>query len=286
MKSFLLIDIHALVHRFFHALPPLSSTHGEPINAVYGLAKTFLRLETHLSDRPDYIAAALDRPEPLLRKKQFSDYKLHRPPAAPELVSQFKKVPELLQKFGIPSFSSPGFEADDVLGTLVEHFRKTSDIQLVILSGDRDLLQLVSGKTVVAELIKNGTSETQRYDEAAVLGKYGLLPDRLPDFKGLVGDTSDNIPGVKGIGEKTAVELLAEFKTIEEVFENLPIITPSVMKKLEGKREIALLSRELATIRRDVPLSLPPLSDFHWQTPGREELKAYFRELGFYSLVD
>lgn len=283
MKKLLLIDSHALVHRFFHALPPLTTPAKEPINAVYGLSVVLMKI--FREGKPDYAAAAIDRPEPTFRKEQFQAYKIHRPPAPNELISQFKRVPEVFEKFGIKVFSAAGYEADDIIGTLVKCYEKEPDLTTVILTGDLDALQLVEGEKIVAEIIKSGAENTIIYNEEAVKTRYGLKPSQLPDYKGLVGDASDNIPGVKGIGPKTAAALLQEFGNLEETFASVGIIERKTAEKLAGERETALLSRDLATIRRDAPIVCPTLSDLAVSDLPREELTAYFSELGFTSLV-
>lgn len=282
MQKLLLIDSHALIHRFFHALPPLTTPEREPINAIYGLCVVILKI--FREQKPDYIAAALDRPEPTFRKEQFDAYKAHRPPAPHELVSQFKRVPEVFERFGIKVFSSAGYEADDVIGTLAKCYEREPDLTTIILTGDLDALQLVRGDRVVVDIIKSGAENTVVYNEAAVALRYGLRPDQLPDYKGLVGDPSDNIPGVAGIGPKTASGLLKEFGTLEEVLASIGIIEAKTARKLEGREAAARLSRELATIKCDVPLACPPLGELKAVLKSME-LSRYFEGLGFRSLV-
>jgi DNA polymerase I len=283
MQILLLIDAHALIHRFFHALPPLTTPRGEPIGAVYGLAGVILKILRE--KKPIYAAAAFDRPEETFRKEQYKEYKLHRPPAPDALISQFAEARVVFRKFRIPVFERAGFEADDLIGTLAERYRNEPGLQISILSGDLDLLQLVAGEKIIAELIKSGVGNTDSYTEARVFERYGISPGQLPDYKGLVGDASDNIPGVRGVGAKTAGELLKEFKTLEGIYENLAIIKPATAHKLEENREAAYLSRELATIRRDALVQTPPLSELTCAPLEKEALADYFSRLGFTSLI-
>lgn len=281
-KVLLIIDVHALIHRFFHALPPMTAPSGEPVNAIYGLSSVLLKILRE--QKPDYLAAAFDTPEETFREKEFRDYKIHRPPAADELVSQLKTAPEVFDHFRVKKFAQPGFEADDIIGTLVERFKKEPDLKIIILSGDLDVLQLVDDEKVLAEISKTGVTETVLYNQAMVEERYGLKPSQLPDLKGFVGDVSDNISGVKGIGPKTAAPLIREFKTVEEVFENLGLLPEKIFKKLEEHKDEAILSKKLATIRRDVPLECS-LEDLKQTTPNKKELEEYFVRLGFKSLV-
>ncbi len=287
MKTLLLIDTHALIHRFFHALPPLTTPQGEPIGAIYGLSGVLLKLlqDGNGDTPPDYLAAALDRPEPTFRKEAFHQYKIQRPKASDALISQLKRLPEVFAMFHINTFSLAGFEADDVIGSLTEKFSREPDLKTVILSGDLDILQLVRDKKVFGNIIKTGTSTTMLYDEKAVVLRYGLRPTELPDYKGLVGDVSDNIPGVDGIGPKTAAELLKEFKNLEGIYENIALIPKKVAEKLVPQKEKAFLARQLATIRNDVPLEAVSLSALARPAVDLEKMRSFFERLGFSSLV-
>lgn len=281
MKTLLLIDAHALIHRAFHALPPLTSPQGEPVGALYGLARALSRV---LEERkPDYVAAAFDRPEPTFRKEVFKEYKAQRPPAPDELVSQLIKARELFQAFGIPSFERPGAEADDLIGTLVERFKNTPSLKIVILTGDLDALQLVSDDHVVVETMKKGVSELVTYDEHAVRERYGLPVKALPDYKGLVGDASDNIPGVKGVGPKTAEKLLVEFGDLEGIFSRITPTHP-LAKKILGQKEQALFARKLATIDRHLPIEVKE-EDLKYSGAQKEALASLYETLGFQSLI-
>ena len=284
MKTLLLIDTHALIHRFFHALPPLTTPDGQPIGAIYGICGVLIKI--FKEQKPDYIAACFDTPEITFREEQFKEYKAHRPPAPNELISQIKRAPEVFDFFGIRKFAKPGFEADDLIGTLAEKFKNHSELaegKIVIVSGDLDLLQLVDDDKVLAQISKTGITETVIYDEKAVEERYGLKPNQLNDLKGFLGDQSDNIPGVNGIGPKTATPLIKEFGSVEGVYDNLMIIPEKIVKKIKDHQEIALMSKKLATIKRDVPLEVS-LEDLRAKPLDKKALSEYFEKLGFKSL--
>jgi DNA polymerase-1 len=281
MKTLLLIDAHALIHRAFHALPPLTSPGGEPAQALYGLSSILLRMWK--DERPDYAAALFDRPEPTFRKKEYAEYKAHRPKAVDELVSQIIKAPQLFNEFHIPGFDLRGFEADDLIGTLVEKFRKTRDLRIVILTGDMDALQLVEDDKVVVRALKTGISDSVIYNKAAVIERYHLPPEKLTDYKALVGDPSDNIPGIPGVGPKTAAAILQKYGSIEKFYANLNK-EPKLKEKFVGKEKDAILFKKLSTIERHAPLRETSLEELATQ-PLQESLATYFRKFGFESLV-
>ncbi len=284
MNMLLLIDANSLIHRFFHALPPLTTPKGEAIGAIYGVSQVLLKIFREI--KPTYMAAAFDRPEPTFREEMFKDYKAHRPPTAQPLIDQIIRCHDTFDKFKVKTFEIPSYEADDIVGTLVEKFRNEPDLQIMIFSGDLDTLQLVEGDKVVVNFLLKGISETKIYNEVAVGERYtGLVPKQLPDYKGLVGDVSDNIPGVDGIGAKTALTLIQKFGSIETLFEDIALVEEKVAKKIRGQKEAALFSKRLATINRSAPLYFDSLDDLRVSAPNFEELKKYFTELGFESLV-
>ncbi len=280
MKNLLLIDAHALIHRSYHALPPLTTPSGEPIGAIYGLARALMK--TMREHKPDYVAAAFDRPEPTFRKEMFEQYKAHRPPAPDELVSQLIKSRELFQKLNIPCFELAGYEGDDIIGTLATKFGE-KDLHITILTGDMDTLQLVKGGRVVVRAPKKGVSETIEYDADAVKARYELGPEQMTDYKGLVGDPSDNIPGVPGVGPKTAVTALHEFGSIEKLYEEMPKDHKLAKKFLPFKKD-ALFSKKLSTIETNVPIKVT-LDELRYEAPSEADLNAYFLTLGFESMV-
>ena len=276
MKTLLLIDAHSIIHRAYHALPSLTAENNMPTGALYGVACILLR--TLAEKKPDYVAAAFDRPEPTFRKKEFPEYKAHRPPTDQELVVQLIEARNLFKSFGISVCEVPGFEADDIIGTLAEKFSK--DVRVLILTGDLDSLQLVS-KNIAVEMFKKGISETKTYDRDAIIERLGILPEQVPDLKGLAGDSSDNIPGVKGVGPKTAALLLNRFKTLEDFFQSND--TEKKFESIRKNKEIALLSKKLATIRRDVPVS----ATLENLTVKKDEkiFSEYIKKLGFSSIL-
>lgn len=282
MKKLLIIDSHALIHRFFHALPPLTAPSGDPVNVVYGMANIILKI--HREMRPDYLAAVFDRPEKTFRAEIFADYKAHRPPTAPDLISQFIRVRSLFDVFRIKTVELPGYEADDLIGGLVHRFAGTPDLRISILTGDLDLLQLVCRDEVVVEFLQKGMSETKLYDEDAVVLRYGLLPRQLPDLKGLLGDQSDNIPGVSSIGPKTATPLIAKYGTLENLLDHLWEVPDKAGMKIDAARETALMSKRLATIAGDAPVATSGIDDFTLHPIEPDLVRPYFDSLGFTSL--
>jgi DNA polymerase I len=278
----LLFDGNALVHRAFHALPPLTvSRTGEMVNAIYGFASTLLKELAEL--KPTYWAVAFDRPAPTFRHEMFEEYKAQRPKAPEELKSQIKRVHQLVAAFHIPIFEMDGFEADDILGTLSKQASEQG-IETIIVTGDSDILQLVMPK-VKALAPKRSFSDTVLYDEEAVEQKYGIKPERITDFKALVGDASDNIPGIPGIGGKTAARLIQKYGSLEEIYACIDEITPGKLQAaLSQHQSQALQNKELVTIVRDVPINLS-LEACQLTNYDRDKVVELFRELEFIKLV-
>jgi DNA polymerase-1 len=291
-KRLILLDAHGVLHRAYHALPDFASSKGEPTGALYGLVTMILKTVEDLS--PDYVVACYDLPQATYRHEAYKDYKAGRKKAEPELVSQMKRSRDVFTAFSIPIYDKPGFEADDMLGTICEIKKDDPSLEIVISSGDMDTLQLVVDGKVQVYTVRKGIKDTILYDEAAVKERYGFGPKLLPDFKGLRGDPSDNIIGVRGIGEKTATTLIQEFGTIEEIYKVLKKnpetvkkagITDRMIKILEENEEEALFSKMLATIRRDAPIEFK-LPEKPWkesvELPVVEKLFAEleFRNLG------
>ena len=285
MKKLILIDSHAIIHRAYHALPPLSSPAGEPTGAVYGFTTILLRILREL--KPDYIAAAFDLPGPTFRHVAYERYKAQRPETPSDLSSQFGKVREVLDAFGIQHFEKEGYEADDIIGTIAAKLAAKKNLEVIVVTGDMDALQLVRSNLKVYSMRK-GISDTVTYDEKAVKERYGFKPAQLIDFKGLKGDPSDNIPGVKGIGDKTATELIKEFGSVEGIYKALKKgtkkISPAVAEKLRTDAEAAKFSKELATIHQNVPLAFR-LEEAIWRGTNPEKVNALFQKLGFASLI-
>ena len=278
-----LMDGHALVHRAWHAIQqPLNvSTTGEEVRAVFGFLNTFLRT---LSDwKPTHCAIAFDLPAPTFRHRQFKDYKAQRPPTPPELRDQFDRIKQLVGAFGIPMFENEGYEADDILGTLGRQAEEQK-IEALILTGDTDTLQLVS--PWVRVLLSYSIQKKTVYDEAAVKERYGGLgPEVLPDVKALQGDTSDNIPGVPGVGAKTAIRLVGEFGSLEGLYEHLDQVSQvKLQQNLRDNRDLAFQAKALTTIVRDVPVQLD-LEDARFWTYDRARVVELLKELEFFSMV-
>lgn len=248
----ILIDGTALLYRGFFAIPPhLRTSDGTLVNAVFGVASMLISL--YLRERPDFLAVTFDHKEKTFRHKEFEHYKATRPPAPDGLHEQLPILKEVFHAFKIPIFEKPGFEADDLLATLTDKVLAHKDIQVLIATGDMDVLQLV-GERVFVLAPQKGFNETKIYDEAAIKEKYELSPDQMIDYKALRGDPSDNIPGIHGIGEKTAIKLLKEYKTLENIYENLNKILGSVKEKLIKNKEMGFFSKRLVTLIHDVPL--------------------------------
>ncbi|HLD86387.1 MAG TPA: 5'-3' exonuclease, partial [Patescibacteria group bacterium] len=255
--KFVIFDGNALLHRAYHALPPLTTSKGVLINAAYGFTTIFLRVLKEL--KPAYVAVTFDRKEPTFRHEVFKEYKAQREKKPQELYDQIAIIKEIVAAFGVPIFEAKGYEADDVIGTVTQQASQVG-VENVIVSGDMDTLQLVDDKTTVYTLRK-GMSDTITYTEAAVKERYGLNPSQLIDFKTLRGDPSDNIPGVKGIGEKMAAELIARFGSVKALYASLKKGDAQAKKLpprlrevlLQGAKDIELASK-LVAIVRNVPI--------------------------------
>lgn len=283
-KRFIIIDSHSIIHRAYHALPSLTTKKGELVNAVYGFLLVFLKAIREF--QPDYIAATFDTPKPTFRHQKFKEYKAKRPPTPEDLSQQIPKVKEVLKAFGVSIFEKEGFEADDIIGTITEKIEK--DTENIILSGDLDSLQLVSPQTKVYNL-KKGVKEIILYDENKVKEKYqGLTSKQLVDFKSLRGDPSDNISGVPGIGEKTAIELLLKFGNLEKIYQeiekNSKKISPKLKEILEKYKEKAFLSKTLAQIEKKVPINFN-LKKCQWGEYEKKEITQLLKKFEFYSLI-
>lgn len=292
MKTLVLLDTHALIHRAYHALPPFKSKiTGEPTGALYGLSAMLLKVIREL--KPDYILAAFDLPGPTFRHEAYEAYKAKRPAAEEDLVKQLIRSHDLVGAFGIPTLSAAGFEADDILGAVVEQVKKMKELRVIIVSGDMDVLQLVDGDNVVVYTMRRGLEDTLIYNEEQVNERYGFGPELIPDYKGLKGDPSDNIMGVKGIGEKTATDIIKNFGSLENLYKKLEIgggkwevgcgLKERVVKLLLEHKKEAFFSKMLATIKRDVPIQFVlPKTEFKM---NKQTLCSIFQDLGFESLL-
>ncbi|MBI2024402.1 DNA polymerase I [Candidatus Giovannonibacteria bacterium] len=291
-ERLVLLDMHAILHRAFHALPAFSSPKGEPTGALYGFTTFLLKVFREL--KPDYLAAAYDLPAPTFRHAAYDKYKIQRPEMDSSLAVQIKRSKDILEVFGIKFFENPKFEADDVLGTFADKTKSFNNLEVMVASGDLDTLQLAEGERVKVFTLRKGINDTVIYDEKKVKERYGFGPKLLADYKGLRGDPSDNIPGVPGIGEKSASELIIKFGNLEKIFKAVKKDRAGVIKAgtrerivklLEEHEEEAFFSRELGSIRRDVPIELD-LEKLRWRDGSKKEkIAALFKGLGFLSLL-
>ncbi|MDO8603874.1 MAG: DNA polymerase [bacterium] len=292
-KTLILLDAHAILHRAYHALPEFTSSKGEPTGALYGLSTMIMKIIKDL--KPDYIVGCFDLPQPTFRHEAYEAYKQGRAKTEDDLIHQIKRARDVFSALSIPSYELAGFEADDLLATIVEKTKKDKNLRVIIASGDMDTLQLVDDDRVLVYTLKKGINDTILYDEEKVVERFGFKPLLLPDYKGLRGDPSDNIIGIKGIGEKTATILITAFGTIEEMYKKLkkspeafsiPGLTPRIIKLLEDGEEEALFSKTLATVRRDAPMefSLPKKA---WREDfDIPKAEALFADLDFRALRD
>jgi DNA polymerase-1 len=280
-----LFDGNGLIHRAFHALPPFTVRKtGETVGAVYGFTSILLKAINDL--KPTNYAVAFDRKAPTFRHLMYADYKATRPETPAELAGQFGRVRELVRAFDIPIFEMDGFEADDILGTLSKQ-AAAQGMDTVIVTGDADMMQLVTDKTKVLYPKPRGSfGDADLYDAAAVLAKYEIGPEHIADYKALKGDPSDNIPGVRGIGEKTAVKLIQQFGSIEQIYQHLDEVTPPKLQALlRENTEVARQSKILTTIVTDAPvtLNIEATQASHF---NRSKVVELFRELEFSSLLN
>ncbi len=286
MSTLLLIDGNNLFHRAYHALPPLTDKSGENANAVYGFSNMLLKAIDEV--KPTYIACAFDTKAPTFRHIEFEKYKAQRPAPPADLYPQLPKVKRVLEAFGIPYFEKEGYEADDLLATIATRAifagpaTPKNSISVVILSGDRDVLQLVNGdiKVQMPGWNLNGTT---LYGAAEVREKFGIEPVQMVDYKSLVGDTSDNVPGIAGIGPKIASSLLSKYQTLENLFEHIDEQGETVKAKLTAGRDIALSAKRLVELDCNVNLDLK-FENLEFK-PDWETVRAEYVRLGFKSIV-
>ena len=281
MKQILMaVDGNSLMHRAFYALPILTNASGEYTNAVYGFFSMLMNAVSSLC--PDYLVIAFDKKGKTFRHDLFTDYKGKRKETPAELVPQFGLLKSALAEIGITTIELEGYEADDILGVLSK-MAPESGMEAALLTGDKDVFQLVSDSCEVM-LTRKGVSNIEIFDLQKLDEVYSLTPDQIVDLKGLMGDSSDNIPGVPGVGEKTALKLLHEYKTIDGVYENIDQIKGKLQERLKDNKELAYLSRKLALIDIDAPLKLP-LSDLAFDGLTLQKAEPVFKKLGFVSLL-
>lgn len=279
-ERIVLVDANSLIYRGYFALPPLSTTKGEIVHATFGFTSILLKAWQEI--RPEHIAACFDLPVPTFRKEREATYKATRRPMPDDLRPQIERCKEVLEALGVPIYGVPSFEADDLIGTLARQGAEQG-LEVVILSGDLDTLQLVSDR-VKLMTTRQGFQNTVIYDVAAIRERFGLRPDQMVDYKALKGDPTDNIPGVPGVGEKTAAKLVADHATLEGVYEHLDAATPRLRAALEERREAVFASRELLRIVTDVPVELD-LTRTRRGPYDRERVMDLFRDLEFRTLV-
>lgn len=280
MKTLLLVDGHAIIHRAYHALPPLHNKDGIPTNAVYGF---FSMLHKAIIDfKPDYLVVAFDTPKPTFRKELYTSYQATRPEMVDDLKPQIKLIKTLLDKAHIARMEKEGYEADDVIGTIAHH-SKDNDLRVLILTGDKDIMQLAQPNiTIMSPQL--GLSNIKLYTPEEVELKLGIKPNQIPDFKSLAGDPSDNYPGAQGIGVKTAAKLLQQFQTVENLYKHLDEVeNPKIKSILEKHREDVELFKKIATIVTDVDihnnLEQTAYTGFH------QEMKEELQKLQLSSLL-
>ena len=290
-KKLVLLDTHAIIHRAYHALPEFMNSNGEPTGAIYGLATMLFKIITEL--KPDYIIACYDLPKKTFRHIAYDDYKAGRAKADDALVAQLIRSREFFTALSIPMYECEGFEADDLLGTIVEETKSTKDLEVVIASGDMDTLQLVEGNKVKVYTLKKGINDTILYNEEAVKSRFGFDPIYLPDYKGLRGDPSDNIIGIKGIGEKTASILISKYGTIEKMYKDIKKapeifktlgVTERVLSLLKEGEDEAIFSKTLATIRRDAPIDFKLPIKIWREEVDSKVAEEFFKKMEFKSL--
>lgn len=278
MNNLLIIDGNALMHRAYHALPPFRTSYGVPTNATYGF---FSMLHKTIDlFKPSHLSICFDRPEPTFRKKMYVEYQIHRPKTDDDLIEQFPITKELLDHAKLKRFEKAGIEADDIIGTIAN--KTPNNTKIYILTGDKDLLQLVNERTFIITPLK-GISDLNIYDANKIKERFSVNPEQIPDLKALMGDSSDNYKGVKGIGPKTASELLSLYESIENVYKNIDEITnKNIRNALINDKEHAFLSKDLATIRINENI------DYNFDESifngFNEELKKEFEKYEFTSL--
>ncbi len=281
MAKCLIVDGNSIANRAFYALPFLTNHEGKASGALFGFANILLKVIQE--QNPEYVIVAFDHARKTFRNEIYADYKGQRKPTPPELISQFPVIKEMLSVMNISTFEFEGIEADDIIGTISQNVDNV-DIETIILSGDRDLLQLIDKNTSVW-LTKKGVSEVQKVDLTNLKSMFSLeSPSQIIELKALMGDASDNIPGVKGVGEKTALTLLDTYKTVDKIYENIDSIKGKLQEKLKEGQKDAYMSKQLATIKTDCDFDFD-LEKCKLQFPFGEEVLQFFKTWDFSSLI-
>jgi DNA polymerase-1 len=283
MERLMLLDGYGLVYRGYFALPPLTTSKGELVNGVFGFCSIVLRGFADL--KPDYVAVSFDLPGPTFRHEQYADYKATRTGMPDDLRAQFPKVREVVKALRIPVYEMAGYEADDVIGTITRQVESNENLETTIVTVDLDMLQLVGPRTRLMTT-RSGVENTVMYDVARIDERFGLRPDQMIDYKALKGDPTDNIPGVPGVGEKTAAKLIRDYASLDNLYERLDEVTPEKLReKLREHRDQVLQGRELTTIVRDLPISLD-LEAARLDDYDRDTVVRLFREYEFRTLIE
>ena len=279
-KRLIIIDGNSIINRAFYALPDMSNSEGLKTNAIFGFVRMMFKI---IEDyQPTHMSVAFDKKAPTFRHKQYADYKAGRKKMPDELAQQLQPLKDLLDKFNINRLELEGYEADDLIGT-VARLGEENDFKVYIVTGDKDAIQLASHKTTTL-ITKKGVGEVEEYDYDSVLERYEMTPTQFIDLKGLMGDKSDNIPGVPGVGEKTGIKLLKQYSTIENLIEHTDELKGSIKKKIEENTDLALMSKELATIITNVPIEVK-LEDLEYGDYNKDDVVEKFKEFGFTSLI-
>ena len=293
-KRLVILDTHAILHRAYHALPDFSSSKGEPTGALYGLVSILVRIMQDLG--PDYVAAAFDLPGGTFRHAAYEQYKSTRMKAEDDLIAQIKRSRDVLKAFGLPLYEAKGFEADDVIGTIVEQTKKDKNLEVVIASGDMDTLQLVQGERVKVFTMRKGLTDIVTYDEDKVRERYGFGPEAVPDLKGIMGDASDNIKGVPGVGEGSALKLIQTYGGLDGVYKAIKKDGVEKVAKKAGiqtryaqlvadNKENAVFSKMLAQIRRDAPIEFKLPANTWKESADTAKALEMLNEFEFRSLI-
>ena len=279
-KRLIIIDGNSIINRAFYALPDMSNSEGLKTNAIFGFVRMMFKI---IEDyQPTHMSVAFDKKAPTFRHKQYADYKAGRKKMPDELAQQLQPLKDLLDKFNINRLELEGYEADDLIGT-VARLGEENDFKVYIVTGDKDAIQLASHKTTIL-ITKKGVGEVEEYNYDSVLERYEMTPTQFIDLKGLMGDKSDNIPGVPGVGEKTGIKLLKQYSTIENLIEHTDELKGSIKKKIEENKDLALMSKELATIITNVPIEVK-LEDLEYGDYNKDDVVEKFKEFGFTSLI-
>ena len=279
-KRLIIIDGNSIINRAFYALPDMTNSEGLHTNAVYGFTRMLFKI---IDDyKPTHISVAFDKKAPTFRHKEYADYKAGRKKMPDELGQQLQPLKELLDTFNIHRMEMAGYEADDLIGTVAK-MGEDNDFEVYIVTGDKDAIQLASNKTTTL-ITKKGVGEVEEYNYDSVVERYEMTPTQFIDLKGLMGDKSDNIPGVPGIGEKTGIKLIKEFSSIENIIENIDQLKGSVKKKIEENKEQAIFSKKLATIIRDVPIEIS-LDELSYGDYDKKAVIEEFKKFGFTTLI-